>query len=82
MNGWTLKARPTSKTRKENAFDVYPLDYIVKPITAKRLEETVARAERGRAEKLGSGNADRSKRDERLLFLSKPHTVHVRVLVP
>lgn len=45
-----------------DAFDVYPLDYIVKPITGKRLEETVARAVRGRAEKLGSGNADGSKR--------------------
>ncbi|TNJ64570.1 response regulator [Paenibacillus hemerocallicola] len=45
-----------------DAFDAYPLDYIVKPISGKRLEETVARAVRGRAEKLGSGNADRSKR--------------------
>ncbi|MDF2671571.1 MAG: DNA-binding response regulator [Paenibacillus sp.] len=42
-----------------DAFDAYPLDYIVKPISRKRLEETVAR---GRAEKFGSGNADRSKR--------------------
>jgi two-component SAPR family response regulator len=45
-----------------DAFDAYPLDYIVKPISGKRLEETVARAVRGRAEKHGSGNVDRSKR--------------------
>lgn len=45
-----------------DAFDAYPLDYIVKPISKKRLEETVARAARRRTEKLGSGNVDRSKR--------------------
>ena len=45
-----------------NAFDAYPLDYIVKPISRKRLEETVARAARGRAERLGSGKADSPKR--------------------
>jgi len=45
-----------------DAFDAYPLDYIVKPISRKRLEETVARAVRGRAEKTGSGNVDISQR--------------------
>ncbi|MBO9606150.1 MAG: response regulator [Paenibacillaceae bacterium] len=45
-----------------DAFDVYPLDYIVKPISRKRLEETVARAVRGRTEKTGSGNVDISQR--------------------
>jgi len=42
-----------------DAFDAYPLDYIVKPVTGKRLEETVARAARGRTERLGSGSANR-----------------------
>ncbi|THF72807.1 response regulator [Cohnella fermenti] len=45
-----------------DAFDAYPLDYIVKPISGKRLEETIARAMRARAEKPGSGNADMAKR--------------------
>jgi len=45
-----------------DAFDVYPLDYIVKPISRKRLEETVARAVSRRSDKLGSVNVDRSKR--------------------
>lgn len=45
-----------------DAFDAYPLDYIVKPISLKRLEETVGRALRRRAEKLGSGHADKPKR--------------------
>lgn len=45
-----------------DAFDVYPLDYIVKPVSLKRLEETVARAARGRVDKHNSGNADSSKR--------------------
>ncbi|MFC4598801.1 response regulator [Cohnella hongkongensis] len=45
-----------------DAFHAYPLDYIVKPISKKRLEETVARAARGRAEKRGSGHEDGSKR--------------------
>jgi len=45
-----------------DAFDAYPLDYIVKPVTRQRLEETVARAARGRARKPGPGHADSSKR--------------------
>jgi len=46
-----------------DAFDAYPLDYIVKPITRKRLEETVARAARGRARKPdSSAHADSRKR--------------------
>lgn len=42
-----------------DAFDVYPLDYIVKPVSMKRLEETVARAMRKQCD---SGNADTPKR--------------------
>ncbi|RAV21207.1 DNA-binding response regulator [Paenibacillus contaminans] len=45
-----------------DAFDVYPLDYIVKPVSLKRLEETIARAARGRVGKLDSGKADTPKR--------------------
>ncbi|RKN84038.1 response regulator [Paenibacillus ginsengarvi] len=45
-----------------DAFGAYPLDYIVKPISMKRLEETVARAVRGRAEKLSSSIVDSPKR--------------------
>lgn len=45
-----------------NAFDAYPLDYIVKPVSLKRLEETVARAVRRRPEKHYSSNADTPKR--------------------
>ncbi|MBD2866832.1 response regulator [Paenibacillus oceani] len=45
-----------------DAFDAYPLDYIVKPVSRKRLEETVARAARGRAGKSDSGKADTPKR--------------------
>ncbi|MFC3770871.1 response regulator [Paenibacillus sp. GCM10012303] len=45
-----------------DAFDAYPLDYIVKPVSRKRLEETVARAARGRMGTSGTGNLDTPKR--------------------
>lgn len=45
-----------------DAFDAYPLDYIVKPVSRKRLEETVARAARSRMGKSGTGNTDTPKR--------------------
>lgn len=45
-----------------DSFDVYPLDYIVKPVSLKRLEETVARAVRGRREKHDSNIGDTAKR--------------------
>ncbi|SDE06302.1 Two-component response regulator, SAPR family, consists of REC, wHTH and BTAD domains [Paenibacillus sp. UNCCL117] len=46
-----------------DAFDAYPLDYIVKPVTRKRLEETVARAARRRGGKPDSEDT----RNQRLL---------------
>jgi two-component SAPR family response regulator len=45
-----------------DAFDAYPLDYIVKPVSRKRLEETVARAARGRMGTSDTGNLDTPKR--------------------
>ncbi|MBO9609961.1 MAG: response regulator [Paenibacillaceae bacterium] len=45
-----------------DAFDAYPLDYIVKPVSRKRLEETVARAVKRRGEKPDSANVDEPNR--------------------
>ncbi|MDI4649776.1 response regulator [Cohnella hashimotonis] len=44
-----------------DSFDVYPLDYIVKPVSAKRLAETVARAASVQAQKAYAGHAEAEK---------------------
>lgn len=40
------------------AYDVYPLDYMVKPISGKRLEQTIARARSKRGSSPGNAEAD------------------------
>lgn len=45
-----------------DAFGVYPLDYIVKPVSKIRLEETVARAVGRRSAKPGQSRSDTTKR--------------------
>ncbi|MFC3799182.1 response regulator [Cohnella sp. GCM10012308] len=44
-----------------DSFEVYPLDYIVKPVSGKRLAETVARAASAKAQKADAGHAGAEK---------------------